>query len=486
MSLLRKFIPGNEINNVLYKAIYSNDVEKVNSVIDDVGISYCPLWAEGYDLILTALECKHLDIATLLVKKGCNIEGTQSGISGAPKSVIHLAARQGDVKLLSLLLDRDLDSLTKIEQGDSLLHVAISESRRDILEILLERGVDVEFRSGGGMTPLHLAALRGNLDILEQVLMAGACLESQDSNGKTSLFLAVSSGHRHVVRKLLELGANCNCKSKSGQTPLLDATNKGYIEIVKDLLDFDADMNGKNSFGQTSLHIACMQKNKILISILLNAGADVNAIDSHGMVPCDAIVKKVSPRSMYFENSSVSYLLGKHLTILKVGGVYLNKKNQMFYDLFYKMYCNEIVIGNSVLSAPSGVLHSTVKLCEDQINLMKITSDRGITVYNIFKKLNNPLNFVSKSELDFLASIKLKENFSLYEPLFRNLLKLSKLRNEVLGHAQERLSFIISLSRSELPALPEEMVLQILYHLTNDELKHLVKISKVVTANYKS
>lgn len=470
---MSKFIHGNEVNNTMCRAIYSGDVEKIESLLDTLGLAHCPEWLGGYNLLLTAIQCQRNNIAKWLIERGCRLDTSQAGLSGEAKSIIHEAITYGDDELVCTLLDKNPTLITKIEQGDSLLHLAVMKERGEVVKTLLDRKADIECRSGGGMTPLHLAAVRGNIEVMEQLLAAGADLESKDSSGKTSLFLAVSSGHKAVAAKLLEIGANVNCRSKNGLTPLLDAINKNNVEIVKDLLAYGAQVTDQNSFGQTPLHIACMQKNTVLISLLLEAGASVNTTDSNGMVPCDAIVKKVSPRSMFFEDSSVSYVMGKHFIVLKLGGFHLNQKNEAFYQMFYKMYCNEIFIHNEVLLAPSNVLLMTTEKASNDLELMKVTkSESGFSVYSVFQKLKNPTGVVAECELQFLASLNLG-NFSLYESIIRYLMKTKKDRNELLRNGQCWFSSLVQVC-GDLPVLPEEIGIQILSLLTNEELEMFI------------
>lgn len=472
---MSKFIHGNAVNNTMCKAIYSGDAEKIESLLETFGFSHCQEWLGGYNLLLTAIQCQRNDIAKLLIERGCRLDSTQDGVPGDAKSIIHEAVTYGDDELVCTLLNKNPILITKTEQGDSLLHLVVMKERGEVMKMLLARKANIECRSAGGMTPLHLAAVRGNIEIIEQLLAAGADLESKDGNEKTSLFLAVSSGNRAVVLKLLEIGANVQCKSKSGLTPLTDAMHRNNIEIVKDLLAYGAKVNDRNSSGETPLHIACMLKNTVLISLLLEAGASVNATDSSGKVPCDAIVKKVSFRNTYFENSSVTYVLGKHFMVLCIGGLYLNKKNRAFYDTFHQMYCREVLSQNEVLLAPSNVLLMTNEKALNDLELMKVTKiESGFSVYSLFQKLKNPTAIVAECELQCLASLNLG-NFGLYESIMKNLMKDKKDRNELLRNGQCWFSSLMQACEEELPVLPEEIGIQILSFLTNNQLEFFIE-----------
>jgi len=485
MNLVGKFITGDTVNNDLYKAIFSGDIAKVNSLIDSYGLLHSPKWAEGQDLLLTAVECKHLEIAKLLVKRGCKIEyNEEENVPKMLKETLCLAGSKGDCELIRLILERieNAQSRSKLIDTLNLLHIAVSNKQKEVVELLLTNGADNNSRTKeGALTPLHVAAVNGNQEIVQVLLNAGCDLESKDTKGNTSLALAVSIGNADVVKTLLQSGANCNCKNKSGSCPLIDATSKSYLQIVEDLLTFGADANGRNTLGLTPLHIACMLKNKHLISLLVDAGADVNATDSFGSVPCDIIFKKLSPGTIFLENPSLSYFLAKQLAVLKTGGFYLNMKNEALYNRFCHLYCNNITVNDFVLIPSSFVMASTIESCVEEIAKMKrMRSNSGFTVYDIFHKMKSPLSLVSENEISYLQSIELKEEFPMYGNIMRNSLRKVKLRNELIATGQDWLLFLNQNREDEVVFLPEEMRIHILSFLTNDEINHFIRSVEII------
>lgn len=70
---------------------------------------------------------------------------------------LHIAAIQGDVRAIALLLDAGADIGAAGETGYTPLHYAVSQQRADAVRLLLERGADTSLHSEIGETPLELA-----------------------------------------------------------------------------------------------------------------------------------------------------------------------------------------------------------------------------------------------------------------------------------------------------------------------------------------
>ncbi|KIY02386.1 uncharacterized protein Z520_02524 [Fonsecaea multimorphosa CBS 102226] len=88
-------------------------------------------------------------------------------------------------------------------QGSAALHLAAREGRARILSILLRTGLRVDSRDERGRTPLHHCASHGHSEAAEVLLAAGANINAVDVDGVSVIIAAVKSGSEKMVELLL-------------------------------------------------------------------------------------------------------------------------------------------------------------------------------------------------------------------------------------------------------------------------------------------
>ena len=151
----------------------------------------------------------HLDVATLLLDRGANVESKTKDSYTA----LHRAARNGHLDVVTLLLDRGANVESKTKHGYTALHDAARYGRINVATLLLDRGADVESKDKYGFTALHNAAWYGHLDVANLLLDRGANVESRTNTGKTPFQLAKNQEIRDL---LVERGAKDDCKGLLG------------------------------------------------------------------------------------------------------------------------------------------------------------------------------------------------------------------------------------------------------------------------------
>lgn len=124
---------------------------------------------------------------------------------------LHLAASQGDPRMLKLLLQAGARVDVRSAQpggrvGATALHVATAVGHVDVVRLLLEAGAPPDVRDEAGYTPLQLAAERGDLPIVKCLLLAGAA-HDREVAAHTALGLARRGRHLAVVALLRQMGA---------------------------------------------------------------------------------------------------------------------------------------------------------------------------------------------------------------------------------------------------------------------------------------
>ena len=146
-----------------------------------------------------------------------NAEDRDSVLRG---SVIHLAIRQGDLRIVQSLLRAGAVAdavVTFANRGSTLkgtaLHLAVEQGNLEIVQALLRDGADPnalmakvagdsEFRG----TALHSATALRHAGVVEALLVAGARLGIQSNLGKTALEMALDANAQEIVAILDVVG----------------------------------------------------------------------------------------------------------------------------------------------------------------------------------------------------------------------------------------------------------------------------------------
>ena len=170
-----------------------------------------------------------------------------------------LAAQEGHLAVVRLLLEAGADKDAADTDGDTALHIAAKEGHLEVVRLLLEAGADKDAADTDGYTPLHFAARKGHLEAIRLLLETGADKDAATTHGSRALHIAAQEGHMAVVRLLLEAGADKDAADTDGDTALNHAAHYGHLEVVRLLLQA----------GDTALHIAARDGNLEAIRWLL-------------------------------------------------------------------------------------------------------------------------------------------------------------------------------------------------------------------------
>ena len=184
----------------------------------------------GHTALHLAAANGHLDVVQLLLEAGCNKDKeTDRG-----QKALHVAVENGHLAVVQLLLscaDRDKVS----EDSDTALPLACQNGHVDITCLLLETGKDPNKLTTGDKSALHFAAQKGHVQLVQELMFLGANKDQEDMVGHTALHLAARVGQKEVVRVLLKAAADPTKKTRGGKTALDFATETGHLE-VKQLL----------------------------------------------------------------------------------------------------------------------------------------------------------------------------------------------------------------------------------------------------------
>ncbi|XP_069759994.1 cortactin-binding protein 2 isoform X2 [Narcine bancroftii] len=156
---------------------------------------------------------------------------------GGRSTLLHQAAAQGNVTLLSTLLNEDgIDINHPDEEGSSALYSTAKYGYKDCVTQLLNSGAQVDAVGKNLFTPLCAAAAEGHVGCTEVLIAFGANINYAAEEDQTPLYLSCINGHVECTLVLLEAGVNYSTMTINGWTPFHAAVNSGHIDCLKLLM----------------------------------------------------------------------------------------------------------------------------------------------------------------------------------------------------------------------------------------------------------
>lgn len=146
------------------------------------------------------------------------------------RNALHLAASEGHLALVELLLARGADPNARDRWGGTALQDAVRHRRDDVVALLRRHGAELHMKDIA--TTLCSLAGAGDVAGLERFVAAGADPSSGDYDRRTPLHVAASEGHVEVVRWLCDHGAEVNASDRWGGRPIDDARRQSHDAIV--------------------------------------------------------------------------------------------------------------------------------------------------------------------------------------------------------------------------------------------------------------
>jgi ankyrin repeat protein len=197
------------------------------------------------------------------------------------------AAQRGDVAALGQLLDAHPDRL-HVKQPPyewSLLHIAANQGHLAAVELLLARGLDVNTRERGDNTyPMHWAAAGGHVEVVRRLIEAGGDVigagddhELEVIGWATCWDRGDDPAHRAIAELLLKHGARHH---------IFSLIALGRADALRQLVARDPSaLNrrmSRNENHATPLHFAVRVRKPEMVALLMELGADPLAVDGSG------------------------------------------------------------------------------------------------------------------------------------------------------------------------------------------------------------
>ena len=203
------------------------------------------------------------------------------------------ALRDGDLKVVTKLLEAGADVNARDAEGNTPLILASFYAAPRCVELLLEKGADPNAANRSGVTALIRAAT--DYEKTRLLIDAGAKVGARTADlGNTPLILATRrAGNSRTVRLLLERGAGAAERDEAGISPIMAGAASGDVETVRLLLDAGAmagDFPESNHSRaatraagyRTPLMWAAFNNDVSMLRLLLEHGADPNQATLYG------------------------------------------------------------------------------------------------------------------------------------------------------------------------------------------------------------
>lgn len=216
--------------------------------------------------------------------------GSMDDVDANLRTLLHTAAYDGNVELVTRLLDEKASLEMADRNGQTPLNLAARQGHAEVVLLLLKAGADPDHADNEGWTPLRSSAWAGHLQVVDALLGHGAQVDLADAEQRTALRAASWGGHEEVVSRLLAHGADVNRADCEGRTALIAAAYMGHAEIVEHLLDGGASVDHADGDGRTALSVAalCVRPSEGHVGVvasLLERGANIDHTDREGMTP---------------------------------------------------------------------------------------------------------------------------------------------------------------------------------------------------------
>tara|TARA_B110001452_G_scaffold50799_1_gene38819 strand:- start:59 stop:862 length:804 start_codon:yes stop_codon:yes gene_type:complete len=201
----------------------------------------------------------------------------------------------------------------------TVLHEAAEEGNVNLLTLLLKAGADADVtRSPDSETPLIAAAVHGSTQATKLLLLFGADPNLADTRGDVAIITAAEDGRIRMLELLIKHGADVNSRCTLGTTALTTAAREGRARIVKRLLSAGADVNLPGEHSRKALQLArmrhcgdmsyrrpdvsCEGNFEEVIALLLAAGADPYELPKDTRL--DTEMQRATYRSVVLERAA--------------------------------------------------------------------------------------------------------------------------------------------------------------------------------------
>ena len=173
-------------------------------------------------------------------------------------NALHYTVMNGNIKILNLLLENNINYESTNNRGLNVLHIAEQNNKLNMLILFKEKyKFDIESTDDEGSTPLHWACYTNSFNCVEYLLSFNINVNIQDKEGLTPLHLCIiGKNNYNIIKLLLQYKANPDI-----------CDNKGYscfdLCEIKNKFDIIYVLKYKSKFRFFDLEISIKKKDNV-------------------------------------------------------------------------------------------------------------------------------------------------------------------------------------------------------------------------------
>ena len=217
-------------------------------------------------------------VVKLILDKDLDINGH----GGPYGTALQAAAYGGHMAVIRLLLEKgaNINGGENDPLGSALL-VAVHRDHEEVVQLLINYGADINAQTGKHGTALDVAAVEEKENLVSLLLLNGASVSTQPFQNGSLLFRSAQTGNEKVLRLLAENGAMFNIERNEYDMALELAVTQSNEELLKLLLQEKtfAALPVRPNLNK-GLRVAVGAENENIARLLVERGADINADDN--------------------------------------------------------------------------------------------------------------------------------------------------------------------------------------------------------------
>ena len=253
--------------NDFFMNVKDENLEEIERKVKDINFEFWKFKDEENSTILqkstfyNSFKMTNLIINSLKKNPKVTKEKFQNYLEQKNKkgfNALHYTVMNGNIKILNLLLENNINYESTNNRGLNVLHIAAQNNKLNMMILFKEKyKFDIESTDDEGSTPLHWACYTNSFNCVEYLLSFNINVNIQDKEGLTPLHLCIiGKNNYNIIKLLLQYKANPDI-----------CDNKGYscfdLCEIKNKFDVIYVLKYKSKFRFFDLEISIKKKDNV-------------------------------------------------------------------------------------------------------------------------------------------------------------------------------------------------------------------------------